>query len=100
MPTYPYSFIDTLEVLEERCSFQGGPFIAGRRFAQADCVFWPVLNDIIKAWEGWTEERFPFLTEYYRMLWKKKKSVQSVCGKLAEIRAPKSGKGKERAEEE
>ncbi|KAF1977307.1 hypothetical protein BU23DRAFT_550637 [Bimuria novae-zelandiae CBS 107.79] len=100
VPTYPFNFIDTLDVLEERCSFQSGPFIAGRRFAQADCVVWPVLNEIIHNWDGWTEEEFPYLTEYYRTLWKKKKSVQSIQAKLPEIRKTKPAKGKERAEEE
>lgn len=99
VPTYPYKFSDTLEVLEERCAFQSGPFIAGRRFAQADCVFWPMLNEIIRNWDDWTEESFPHLTEYYQMLWKKKKSVRSVCPKLPEIRRSGPEKGKGRAEE-
>lgn len=99
VPTYPYNFTDTLEVLEERCAFQNGPFIAGRRFAQADCVFWPMLNEIIRSWDGWAEEEFPHLTEYYQMLWKKKKSVRSVYPKLPEIRKSRSEKGKGRVEE-
>lgn len=99
VPTYPFNFVDTLEVIEEWCSFGSGPFIAGRRFAQADCVVWPVMNEIISNWEGWTEEDFPYLTEYYRMLWKKKKSVQMLREKLPEIRKSRSDKGKERAEE-
>ena len=93
VPTYPYDFVDTLEVLEERCAFQSGPYIAGRRPAEADYVFWPMLNEIISNWEGWSEEEFPHLTDYYRMLWKKRKSVQSVFAKLPEIRKSKPAKG-------
>jgi hypothetical protein len=58
-----------------------------------------MLNEIIRNWDDWTEESFPHLTEYYQMLWKKKKSVRSVCPKLPEIRKSGPEKGKGRAEE-
>ncbi|KAJ4295599.1 hypothetical protein N0V90_007612 [Kalmusia sp. IMI 367209] len=97
VPTYLQNFVDTLESLEERYAFSPGPFIAGRRFAQADCAMWPALDELITKWDEWTEERFPRLTEYYRMLWRKKKSVQMLRSELPEIK--KTAKGKERAEE-
>jgi nicotinamidase-related amidase/alkylated DNA repair dioxygenase AlkB len=39
-----------------------------------------------KGWDGWTEERFPRLTEYYRMLWKRKKAVRELRAELPRIR--------------
>ncbi|KAJ4359811.1 uncharacterized protein N0V89_000367 [Didymosphaeria variabile] len=97
--TYPHSFVDTLEVLEERFAFTPGAFIAGRRFAHADCIAWVALDELIRNWDGWSEEDFPNLTEYYRMLWKKKKSVQLVRAELPSIKKLKATKGKERVEE-
>lgn len=86
VPTYHNEFIDRLEALEEQQGMGPGPFIAGRRFATGDCAMWPALDELVSNWEGWTEERFPCLTEYYRMLWKKKKSVAVLRGELPVIR--------------
>ena len=61
---------------------------------------WPALDEIITNWGGWSEERFPKLTEYYRMLWKKKRSVQRFRAELPPIRKSNKGKATEKAEEE
>ncbi|KAF2659913.1 hypothetical protein K491DRAFT_553365, partial [Lophiostoma macrostomum CBS 122681] len=66
------AFVNSLDSLEERQTFGPGPFAAGRRFSIGDCSVWPFLDEIVEKWEGWSEERYPTLTEYYRMLWKKK----------------------------
>jgi hypothetical protein len=97
--TYPHSFVDSLEILEERYAFTPGQFISGRRFAHSDCVAWVALDELIRNWDGWSEEGFPNLTAYYRMFWKKKKSVQIFRPELATIQKSKPTKGKERAEE-
>jgi nicotinamidase-related amidase/alkylated DNA repair dioxygenase AlkB len=100
VPTYMASFLNMLEALEERSAFEPGPFIAGRRFSIGDCGMWPALDELITNWGGWTEERFPKLTEYYKMLWKKKKSVQSFRTELPQIRKSSKGKVVEKADEE
>jgi nicotinamidase-related amidase/alkylated DNA repair dioxygenase AlkB len=97
--TYPHSFVDSLELLEERYAFTPGQFISGRRFAHSDCVAWVALDELIRNWDGWSEEGFPNLTGYYRMIWKKKKSVQTFRPELCDIPKSKPTKGKERAEE-
>lgn len=97
--TYPHNFMDTLELLEERYSFTPGIFIAGRRFAHSDCITWIALDELIRNWEGWSEEGFPKLTEYYRMLWKKKKSVQMLRPTLADIKKSKPISANHRDEE-
>lgn len=101
VPTYFYNFADVLEAMEESFSFSPGAFIAGRRFAHADCVMWPALDELIEKWDGWTEERFPKLTEYYRMLWRKRKSVQMLRAELPAIRKSdkRQDQGKEKENE-
>jgi hypothetical protein len=91
VPTYLDDFVTHLELLEEKQQMEPGPFIAGRRFAAADCCAWPMLDEVVPNWEGWSEERFPALTEYYRMLWKKKKSVQWCRKELPSIRQREEG---------
>jgi len=75
-------FIETLEALEDRQARHGALFIAGSRFSIADCAAWPVLDHIIETEDIWSKERFPALTTYYQMLWKKKKSVGRLRSKL------------------
>ncbi|KAF1957189.1 hypothetical protein CC80DRAFT_491994 [Byssothecium circinans] len=86
VPTYQADFEAQLEALEERAGFGPGPFVGGRRFSCADCQMWPALDEIVGEWEGWTEERFPRLTEYYRGVWRKKRSVKEVRAELPTIR--------------
>lgn len=86
VPTYPHSFIDALEVLEERYAFSPGHFISGRRFAYSDCIAWVILDELIRNWDEWSEEDFPGLTGYYRMVWKKKKSIQTFRPDLPDIK--------------
>ncbi|KAF2449493.1 hypothetical protein P171DRAFT_351116 [Karstenula rhodostoma CBS 690.94] len=98
VPTYPHSFIDALEILEERYAFSPGQFISGRRFAYSDCIAWVVLDELIRNWDGWSEEGFPGLTGYYRMVWKKKMCVQTFRPELPDMKKFKPTTG-ERAEE-
>ncbi|KAF2643588.1 hypothetical protein P280DRAFT_467591 [Massarina eburnea CBS 473.64] len=86
VPTYQADLEAQLEVLEERVSIGPGPFVGGRRFSTADCQMWPAMDEIIANWEGWTEERFPCLTEYYRLVWRKKKCVKELREELPVIR--------------
>ncbi|PVH99563.1 hypothetical protein DM02DRAFT_430654 [Periconia macrospinosa] len=87
VPTYAADFASLLETLEERVALTPGPYIGGRRFSFGDCAMWPILDEIIAAagWDGWSEERFPTLTEYYRFLWRKKKFVRELREELPEI---------------
>lgn len=86
VPTSHDVFVNILESFEDKHSQCPEPFIAGRRFSIGDCAIWPVLDEIIVNWEGWTEEKFPGLTEYYKMLWKKRKSVAKLRAELPDIR--------------
>lgn len=88
VPTYAADFEDLLDGVEARIGSRPGPYMGGRRFSIGDCLLWPVLNEILSAhWEGWSEERFPVLTEYYRFLWRKRKFLrEEVRAELPEIR--------------
>ncbi|ORY07651.1 hypothetical protein BCR34DRAFT_631024 [Clohesyomyces aquaticus] len=86
VPTYYNDFVNMLESLEERYQNMDGPFIAGRRFSIGDCCTWPAVDELVRNWEGWSEERFPGLTEYYKSLWKKKGSVRACREGLAGVR--------------
>jgi nicotinamidase-related amidase/alkylated DNA repair dioxygenase AlkB/glutathione S-transferase len=88
-------FVNTIGSLEERLSQGPGPFIAGRRFSIGDCAAWPALDEIVATWEGWSEEKFPSLTEYYKILWKKRKSVAKLRAELPKIRREKAHTGAE-----
>ncbi|KAF2020959.1 isochorismatase family protein, partial [Aaosphaeria arxii CBS 175.79] len=92
VPTYQSDVVNMIEQLEEKLAMGPGPFIAGRRFSVGDCTTWPILDEIITKWDDWDEEKFPHLTEYYRMLWKKKKSVQKLREKLPELKMVKKSK--------
>jgi nicotinamidase-related amidase/alkylated DNA repair dioxygenase AlkB len=80
VPTFAVQFSFLLESLEERQAMGPGPFIAGRRFSGGDCAAWPALHDVVREWEGWSEERFPCLSEYYAMMMRKRKSVRGLGG--------------------
>jgi nicotinamidase-related amidase/alkylated DNA repair dioxygenase AlkB len=83
-------FVNTMLTLEERLSQGLGPFIAGRRFSIGDCAAWPALDEIVATWENWSEEKFPSLAEYYKMLWRKKKTVAKLRTELPDIRTKKA----------
>ena len=78
-------FGNLMAILEERLDTDGGPFIAGRRFSMADCFVWPIVDEVVEGWEGWSEERFKGLAEWYRTTWKKKACVKKVREKLPEV---------------
>ena len=40
-------------------------FIAGEYWTIIDCAFWPVLHEIAKGWECFTEKRYPRLVAYH-----------------------------------
>ncbi|MCJ1365387.1 hypothetical protein MMC16_004508 [Acarospora aff. strigata] len=42
-----------------------GQYVSGDVSTVADCAFWPILQEIIEGWKGWSVERFPRLTEYH-----------------------------------
>ncbi|CAO2655498.1 Nn.00g043010.m01.CDS01 [Neocucurbitaria sp. VM-36] len=91
VPTYRAEVESGLACLEEALEREGGPYIAGGRFSVADCFVWPVLDEVVRGWEGWRgdgEERFPGLSRYYEMTWRKKGSVRKVREKLAEREGP------------
>jgi nicotinamidase-related amidase/alkylated DNA repair dioxygenase AlkB len=84
VPTYMSEFVNLLAILEDRMVRQGGPFIAGKRFSVADCQVWPVVDEVVGKWEGWDEEVYPGLAEWYRMTWRKKACVKKLREKLPE----------------
>lgn len=86
VPTYFSDFKNMLAVLEEQLDIQGGPFIAGRRFSIADCYIWPILDELVVGYEGWTEEAYPCLTEYFKTTWRKKACVKKLREKLPDVR--------------
>ncbi|KAH7135200.1 hypothetical protein B0J11DRAFT_453410 [Dendryphion nanum] len=86
VPAFKSELGHHIDNLEERLATGPGPFIAGRRFSIGDCAAWPALDELINNWEDWSEGRFPTLTEYYRMLWRKKKSVTKLRKTLPTIR--------------
>ncbi|CAI6313480.1 unnamed protein product [Periconia digitata] len=86
VPTYGADFAALLDTLEDRMGFGPGPYAAGRRFSMGDCVAWATLDEILSTgWDGWTEERFPVLTEYYRFLWKKRRYLRELRPELPDI---------------
>ena len=52
----------------------GGDF-----YTVIDCAFWPVLNDIIRKWEDWSERRYPFLTAYYLRVAEKESVMEAMA---------------------
>ncbi|KAH7083058.1 hypothetical protein BKA63DRAFT_142513 [Paraphoma chrysanthemicola] len=94
MSVFADEFTNLMAVLEERLELDGGPFIAGRRFSTADCFVWPILDEVVESWDGWSEERFSGLAEWYRGVWRRKAPVRKIKEKLAE------GKRKEEDKEE
>jgi nicotinamidase-related amidase/alkylated DNA repair dioxygenase AlkB len=95
VPTYQQRFLNLLEGLEERHAYGVGPFIAGRRFSIGDCAMWPALDELIHNWQDWYEENYPKLTEYYKVLWRKKKTLQHLRPELPKIKKSISTKNKE-----
>jgi nicotinamidase-related amidase/alkylated DNA repair dioxygenase AlkB len=84
VPTYMTEFVSLLAQMEDRMVIQGGPFIAGKRFSVADCQVWPVVDELVEKWEGWSEEMYPGLAEWYCMTWRKKGCVKKLREKLSE----------------
>jgi glutathione S-transferase len=58
------AFEGELEVWEEYA--EQSEYIAGDVYAVVDCAFWPVLNEIVRRWEGWSERKYPHLADYWR----------------------------------
>jgi glutathione S-transferase len=86
VPTYGVDFANLLALLEDRLDMEEGPFMAGRRFSIADCYVWPVMDEVIEKWGGWSEEKYPCLGEWYRNTWRKKACVKKLRAKLPEIK--------------
>ena len=57
------SFESELETWEDYA--EETEFMAGDVIAIVDCAFWPVLNEIIRRWEGWSERKYPYLADYW-----------------------------------
>ena len=41
-------------------------FLGGEFFAIVDCAFWPVLDDVVRRWEGWDPDRYARLDAYHQ----------------------------------
>lgn len=95
VPSFKKELIHHIENIEEHLAAGPGPFIAGRRFSIGDCAAWPAIDELVTSWDEWSEEKFPCLTEYYRMLWRKKKSVTKLRKALPTIRKKVGTSGKE-----
>ena len=59
-------FHGTLKIWEKRA--ENGEFIAGGSWTIIDCAFWPVLHHVIENFDELTEERYPNLVNYYRLV--------------------------------
>lgn len=68
-----------LEIWEEYA--EETDYIGGDFYAIVDCAFWPVLNDIVEKWEGWSERKYPDLAAYHE----KVAGMTSVQKALAQI---------------
>jgi nicotinamidase-related amidase/alkylated DNA repair dioxygenase AlkB/glutathione S-transferase len=84
-------------LLEEQITMEGGPWIAGRRFSVGDCFAWPVVDELVGEWEGWSEEGYPGLSEWHRGCWRKKASVKKVKEKLLEPKVRAEAETEEKA---
>ncbi|OAL53715.1 hypothetical protein IQ07DRAFT_317626 [Pyrenochaeta sp. DS3sAY3a] len=84
VPTYHTEFKYMLLTLEEQLKFDGGPYIAGRRFSVADCYVWPILDEVVAKWDGWDKGVYAALDAYYRGTWRKKACVKKLRERLAE----------------
>jgi nicotinamidase-related amidase/alkylated DNA repair dioxygenase AlkB len=79
-------FTNLLATLEDRLANEGGPFIAGRSFSIADCFVWPLLDEVVGTWDGWSEQSYGKLGEWYRMTWRRKACIKKLREKLAEVK--------------
>jgi glutathione S-transferase len=57
------AFKNCLASWEERAA--KNIFIGGPSFSVADCVFWPLLDDIVTGWTGWVADDYPHLGGYH-----------------------------------
>lgn len=73
-------FYGELEIWEEYA--EETEYIGGDLYATVDCAFWPVLDDIVAHWEGWSEQKYPDLAAYHR----KVAGMENVQKALAQIR--------------
>ena len=48
----------------EQYATEGG-YISGDNWTLIDCAFWPVLNEIVNAWDAFSEDRYPGLKAYH-----------------------------------
>ena len=60
------AFEGEMEVWEEYA--EEAEFISGEMFTIVDCGFWPVLNELVRKWGGWSEKRYPNLASYWRKI--------------------------------
>ena len=72
------AFEGEMEVWEEYA--EESEFVSGEVFTIVDCAFWPVLTEVVRRWEGWSEKRYPNLASY----WKKIGAMPSTRQALAE----------------
>ncbi|KAH4097276.1 hypothetical protein HBI56_214880 [Parastagonospora nodorum] len=94
-PGYLAEFENLLAQLEDEVMRCGGPYIAGSRFSAADCQVWPVLEEIVGAWDGWSEEGWPGLAEWWRMTGRKKGCVKKLRESMVERVKVEGKDGKE-----
>lgn len=92
VPTYEAEFVGLLESLEEKLQFvvdevgAGIAYISGRRFSVGDCLTWAAVDEIVEKWEEWSVERFPCLSVYYEVLWRKKRWGKELRKSLHEMK--------------
>lgn len=112
VPTYEAEFVALLESLEEKLQFvvdeigTGIAYFGGRRFSVGDCLAWAAVDAIVGEWEDWSEERFPCLSAYYGVLWRKGTWGKELRSALHEVKRRvgreeekgRRGEGEERQE--
>ena len=57
------TFQGELEIWEEYA--EENEYVGGDFYAIIDCAFWPVLNEIVEQWDGWSKQTYPDLAAYY-----------------------------------
>ena len=91
-PPSAQAFEGEMEVWEEYA--EEAEYISGEVFTIVDCAFWPVLNEVVRRWEGWSERRYPHLANYWRKIGAMASTRQAVMEKGEDgEQVPGSGPG-------
>ena len=57
------SLLGEMEIWEEYA--EEAEYVGGDFYSIIDCALWPVLNEIVEQWDGWSEQKYPDLAAYH-----------------------------------